>query len=166
MASQELVARITEALERVGADHGIDIVDVEVVGASKAPTVRVRIDFTDESLPTITLDEVGVQTTWIGEVIDLIDPFPGAYTLEVSSPGLSRPLRRPHDFERFAGEQVALTTNAHEGRKRFSGELAGMRDGLVVLVDDEGEHEFDLADIRRCTIKPTFDAPAKPGKRK
>ena len=46
----------------------------------------------------VSLDEVAAQSEWIGEVLDLIDPFPGAYTLEVSSPGLSRPLRRPHEF--------------------------------------------------------------------
>ena len=48
MASERLVSQIVEALERVGADHGIDVVDVEVVGATKAPTVRVRIDHADE----------------------------------------------------------------------------------------------------------------------
>ena len=57
MASERLVSQIVEALERVGADHGIDVVDVEVVGATKAPTVRVRIDHADEDQPTISLDE-------------------------------------------------------------------------------------------------------------
>ena len=76
MASERLVSQIVEALERVGADHGIDVVDVEVVGATKAPTVRVRIDHADEDQPTISLDEVAAQSEWIGEVLDLIDPFP------------------------------------------------------------------------------------------
>ena len=165
MASERLVSQIVEALERVGADHGIDVVDVEVVGATKAPTVRVLIDHADEDQPTISLDEVAAQSEWIGEVLDLIDPFPGAYTLEVSSPGLSRPLRRPHDYERFAGSDVSVTTNAVEGRKRFSGRLVGLVDGRVVVECDGETLEFEFDQIRRCTIKPNFDSPAKPGKR-
>ncbi len=154
--AQDLTAQILEALEIAGSSHEVDIVDVEVVGATKAPTVRVRIDWLDEEKDPISLDEVAAQTKWVSDVIDLIDPFPGSYTLEVSSPGLDRPLRRERDFERFAGEQVALTTNAVEGRKRFSGELLGMRDGAVAILTDEGEQTFALAEIRRCTIKPTF----------
>lgn len=156
MAQDDKAAAILEALEVAGAVHGVDILDVELVGATKAPTVRVRIDWLDEAKGTISLDDVAVQTKWVSEVIDVVDPFPGSFTLEVSSPGLDRPLRRERDFERFAGEQVALTTNAVEGRKRFSGKLVGMRDGAVVIDTDEGEQSFELSEIRRCAIKPTF----------
>ena len=107
MANERLVARLVDALERVAADHGADIVDVEVVGASKAPCVRVRVDHADEPAGPITLDEVAAHTGWVNEVVEQIDPFPGAYTVEVSSPGLDRPLRRPRDFERFAGDYRA-----------------------------------------------------------
>ena len=166
MANERLVARLVDALERVAADHGADIVDVEVVGASKAPCVRVRVDHADEAVGPITLDEVAAHTGWVNEVVEQIDPFPGAYTVEVSSPGLDRPLRRPRDFERFAGERVSLVMRAHEGRRRFSGELLGMRDGRVALSCDDGEHEFDPAQISRCTIKPQFDTSGSPEGRK
>ena len=106
MASTDIERELLAALEAAAPEHGIDVVDVEVVGASKAPVVRVRLDHADESLPTITLDEVTAQSDWVNAVIDEKDPFPGSYTLEISSPGLSRPLRRAHDFERFAGEDV------------------------------------------------------------
>ena len=154
--AQDKAAAILEALEAAGAAHGVDVVDVEVVGATKAPTVRVRLDWLDEDKGTISLDDVAVQTQWVSDEIDVLDPFPGSFTLEVSSPGLDRPLRRPRDFERFAGEQVTLTTTATEGRKRFSGKLVGMREGSVVLDTDEGEASFELDEVRRCTIKPTF----------
>ena len=131
MASERLVSQIVEALERVGADHGIDVVDVEVVGATKAPTVRVRIDHADEDQPTISLDEVAAQSEWIGEVLDLIDPFPGAYTLEVSSPGLSRPLRRPHDYERFAGSDVSVTTARRVNRSAIADGRCAVWQGSV-----------------------------------
>ena len=71
---------IIAALEVKGAEHGIDIVDVEVVGATKNPCVRVRIDHADEKAPTITLDEVTAETGWISDAIDELDPFPAAFT--------------------------------------------------------------------------------------
>lgn len=154
--AQDKAAAILEALEVAGAAHEVDVVDVEVVGATKAPTVRVRLDWADESRGTISLDKVAAQTQWVSDVIDVVDPFPGSFTLEVSSPGLDRPLRRERDFERFAGEQVTLTTTATEGRKRFSGTLVGMQEGSVVLDTDEDQVSIPLDQVRRCTIKPSF----------
>ena len=97
------------------AERGIDVVDVEVVGATKAPCVRVRIDHADESAPTITLDEVTEETEWISAALDELDPIPSSFTLEVSSPGMARPLRRERDFARFAGETVQLSLVPGEG---------------------------------------------------
>ena len=91
-------------------------------------------------------------------MLDELDPLPGAYTLEVSSPGMDRPLRRPHDFERFAGQQIQLTTTATEGRKRFSGTLEGIADGVVRLTCDEGEFEIPFEEIKAAKIKPDYDA--------
>lgn len=156
MVDEKLVAQLLEALERAGLDHDIDVVDVEVAGSSKAPIVRVRIDHAAEDAPVISLDEVAAESGWIGEVLDLIDPFPNAYTLEVSSPGMDRPLRRARDFERFAGEQVQLVTKAREGRRKYTGELCGLVDGKVCVVCDDGTFSFEVDEISRCTIKPDF----------
>ena len=155
--TQDRQSQILEALERAAGTHCVDFVDVEVVGATKAPTVRVRIDWLDESRDPITLDDVSAQTGWVSDAIDELDPFPGSFTLEVSSPGLARPLRRARDFERFAGQKVALTTTATEGRRRYSGKLLGMRDGNVALATDDGEVLVALDEVKRCAIKPTFD---------
>lgn len=149
---------VLTALESLAAAHEVDIVDVEVAGAAAAPIVRVRIDHADESLPTITLDEVTAETDWISAALDELDPRPGAYTLEVSSPGMDRPLRRVHDFERFAGQQVSLTTTATEGRRRYSGTLGGVADGDVVIADDEGEHRIPFEQVKTAKIKPDYEA--------
>lgn len=156
---------IIDALEKVAPGHGIDIVDVSIEGARKAPIVCIRIDHADEEAGTISLDEVTAQGAWINEVVDAADPFPGAYTLEISSPGMSRPLRKPHDFERFAGQTVALQTEAKEGRRRFTGILKGLEDGKAVLSCDDGEHAFALDEIRSCTIKPDFGTSGKKSKK-
>lgn len=152
---------IIAALEAKGAEHGIDIVDVEVVGATKNPCVRVRIDHADEQAPTITLDEVAAETGWISDAIDELDPFPQAFTLEVSSPGLDRPLRRERDFVRFAGSEVALSTTATEGRRKFSGTLEGVEDGKVVLTCDGERVQIALDEVMKCKVRPDFSNSGK-----
>lgn len=161
MPKVETAGEILAALEARAGAHGVDVVDVEVVGATKNPCVRVRIDHADEQAPTISLDEVAEQTGWIGEVLDEIDPLPSSYTLEVSSPGLARPLRRERDFVRFSGNEVQLTTTALEGRRKFTGELLGMEDGNVCLLVDGERVRVPLDEVKKCTIKPDFSAPAK-----
>ena len=92
---------LLDALEPRAVAEGLEIVTLEVVGAKKAPTIRVYID-TDHG---VGFDELSSAQSWMGDLMDEIDPFPGAYTLEVSSPGIDRPLRTPEHFERFAGEK-------------------------------------------------------------
>lgn len=157
MAQEDLVRRLLDVLEAHAGGHGIDIVDLEVVGSKKAPVVRVRIDHAAEDAPTITLDEVSAETGWISDVIDEADPIEGPFTLEVSSPGMARPLRTERDFVRFAGQTVSLTTTATEGRRRFTGTLGGMRDGSVILTVDGDEVAIPLAEVRSCKIKPSFE---------
>ena len=149
---------IIEALEAHASERGIDVVDVEVVGATKAPCVRVRIDHADESQATITLDEVTEETEWISAALDELDPIPSSFTLEVSSPGMARPLRKPRDFERFAGETVAVSLVPGEGRRRYTGTLLGIEGATVTLEVDGERVELPFDDIRKCTIKPDFPA--------
>lgn len=158
MPKQGLEQQIIDALEPIAAGRGIDVVDVEVVGASKAPCVRVRIDHADEDAPTISLDEVTAETAWISDALDELDPIPSSFTLEVSSPGMARPLRKPRDFARFAGQTVQVSLIPGEGRRRYTGTLLGI-EGDVVSLECDGERvELPLDDIRKCTIKPDFSA--------
>ena len=158
MPKSGIEQEIIEALEPMAADRGIDVVDVEVVGATKAPCVRVRIDHADESAPTITLDEVTEETEWISAALDELDPIPSSFTLEVSSPGMARPLRKRRDFERFAGETVQLSLTPGEGRRRYTGTLLGIEGETVALGVDGERVELPFDDIRKCTIKPEFPA--------
>ena len=158
MPKSGIEQQIIEALEPTAAERGIDVVDVEVVGATKAPCVRVRIDHADESAPTITLDEVTEETEWISAALDELDPIPSSFTLEVSSPGMARPLRKQRDFERFAGETVQLSLTPGEGRRRYTGTLLGIEDGSIALEVDDERVELPYDDVRKCTIKPEFPA--------
>ena len=84
---------IIDALEAVAPQHDVDIVDVELVGATKAPCVRVRIEGAEGQ--SLSLNDVTANTKWVGDVIEELDPISSSYTLEVSSPGMARPHRRP-----------------------------------------------------------------------
>ena len=148
--------QIIDALEARAAERGVDVVDVEVVGATKAPCVRVRIDRVDGE--GISLDEVTAQNPWVSDAIEKLDPISGSHTLEVSSPGMARPLRKERDFERFAGETVAVSLTPGEGRRRYTGTLLGIEGATVALEVDGERVELPFDDIRKCTIKPDFPA--------
>ena len=95
---------LLDALEPTAREKGVDIVTVECVHTKRKDVVRVYLE-------TEGLDTFEVLTSsqeWINPIIDKIDPFPGAYMLEVSSPGIDRPLRTREHFERFAGEKVQV----------------------------------------------------------
>ena len=161
LSAEEMRDELLASLEAVAPAHGVDVVDVEVVGSAKARTVRVRIDHADEEAGGITLDEVSEQTGWISDLVDELDPIDGSFMLEVSSPGLARPLRRPHDFVRFAGEYVSLKTTATEGRRKYTGTLEGFEDDKVLLTCDGEAVAIPFAEVRACKIKPTFDDGAR-----
>lgn len=133
---------------------GFELVSVELVGSGNDRTLRVYIDHPDG----ITVDDCADVSRQVSAVLDVEDPISGAYVLEVSSPGLDRPLVKPADFERFAGSLVKVRTREPVlGRKNFTGlltEAAG--DNVVVEVDGE-PYEISLANIERARLVPDLD---------
>lgn len=146
--------QLLDALVPRARQEGVEIVTLEVAGAKKAPTIRVYIDTEDG----VSFDELSAAQAWINDLMDEIDPFPGAYMLEVSSPGIDRPLRTLEHFARFAGEQaVVKTVSAVDGRSSFTGTLAGT-DGDDVLLDVDGATvRVAHANIKRAHVKGTID---------
>ena len=144
--------KLLDVLEEHAADKGVEIVTVEVMGSKKSPTVRVYID-TPEG---VSFDQLAAAQQWINDLMDRIDPFPGAYTLEVSSPGIDRPLRTQSHFARFVGETaVVKTTSPVEGRSSFSGTIVSAQDAAVVLDCEEGQVTLALDDIKKAHLKGT-----------
>lgn len=141
--------KLLDALEPRAVKEGIEIVHIEIVGAKKAPVIRVYIDTPNG----VSFDELSSAQAWIGEMFDEIDPFPGAYTLEVSSPGIDRPLRTREHFERFIGSRVQLrTVEPIDGRSNFKGTLEAMREGYVVLTTEGKETEIPFDSIKRANL--------------
>ncbi len=140
---------LLDVLEAHAEAHGISIVTVEVAGASKSPVIRVYID----APGGVSFTELTEAQEWIGALMDELDPFPGAYVLEVSSPGIDRPLRTPAHFQAAVGEQVKVkTSEAVEGRKNFKGALVSATEDAVVIEADGAEVALPFAIISKANI--------------
>lgn len=129
--------RIRSLIEPAIEDMGYLVVRVRYTG-SKRPTLQIMADRKDEA--PITVDDCADISRAVSAILDVEDPIPDAYSLEISSPGIDRPLVRPRDFERFAGFEAKVElARAIDGRKRYRGEIVGLQEGDVILdLEDEG----------------------------
>lgn len=127
---------LIEALEPVAESNGFEVVDVQILGKSGSPILRIYIDLLDGD---IDLDDITeAQRSWLEPIVDELDVISGNYMLEVSSPGIDRPLRTRKHFRDYAGEDIKLTSEPIDGRRRFNGVLKGM-EGDDVIVEIDGE---------------------------
>ena len=158
-----VIVRIIEpALEAMG----YRVVRVAQTGTQR-PTLQVMAERRDEA--AMTVDDCAEISRSISALLDVADPIAGAYTLEVSSPGIDRPLVRPEDYDRFAGFEARIELAAPlDGRKRFQGRLLGCAEDHVRLVGpgEGGEVRLPLAAIARAKLVLTDEllalAQAKP----
>ncbi|MBU5406224.1 ribosome maturation factor RimP [Paraeggerthella hongkongensis] len=149
--------QLLDALEPRAAQEGVEVVTVEVVGAKKAPTIRVFID-TPEG---VSFDELSSAQAWINDIMDELDPFPGAYTLEVSSPGIDRPLRTIEHFARYAGQTAVVKAQPLDGRGTWTGTIQGAGEGVVTLDVDGSSVQIPLDTIKRAHLKGMIDFSSK-----
>ncbi len=153
------IARIIEpALEAMG----YRLVRVALTGV-KRPTLQVMAERADEAAMTVE-DCAGISRS-VSALLDVADPIAGAYMLEISSPGIDRPLVRPEDYDRFAGFEARIDLIAPlDGRKRFRGRLLGRAEEHIRLVGDAGEVRLPLAAIASAKLILTDDllAAARP----
>ncbi len=142
--------RIRGMAERVAASEGLAVVDVELKGGRSNPLLRVFID-KPEGVSHADCQSVSEQ---LSALLDVDDPFPGKYVLEVSSPGLDRKLIKPSDFTHFAGRRARLVVReADENQTVLEGRLAGFTDGRVRLdLGDQGVRELELVNIRKAQL--------------
>lgn len=126
---------------------GYELVRVRLTGGG-VPTLQVMAERKDRR--EMSVDDCAEISRLISAVLDVEDPIPGSYTLEVSSPGLDRPLVRAGDYERFAGFEVRVETRRPiAGRKRFRGRLVGRRGEDVVVAIGDVEHAFPFDEVLR-----------------
>ena len=133
---------------------GYELVGIEYQSGGKGGgLLRVYID----SEAGISADDCQKVSYQVSGVLDVEDPIPGHYTLEVSSPGLDRLLFKADDFTRFAGQLVKLRmTFPVNGQRRFKGRLQGMRDGMVVIEQDGEEISLPFEQIDQARLVPEY----------
>jgi ribosome maturation factor RimP len=144
---ERLAALISPTLEAMG----YELVRVAVLGRER-PTVQVMADRADGSL--IAVEDCEAISHAVGAVLDVNDPLPGAWTLEVSSAGIDRPLTRTKDWNRFIGHAARVELQMpSDGRKRFSGVVLGADDLVARLrLDDGAEVALRRDNIRRAKL--------------
>jgi ribosome maturation factor RimP len=146
-----LEARLAAIIAPTLESMGYELVRVAVLGKDR-PTVQVMADRADGD--QINVRDCEVISHALGAVLDVEDPLPGAWSLEVSSAGIDRPLTRPKDWNRYAGHLArAETTTPIAGRRRFSGIVLGADDAEARLrLDDGSEAALPLTAIRRAKL--------------
>jgi ribosome maturation factor RimP len=143
---EEKLARLLEpAIEGLG----FELVRISVQGTGK-PTIQVMAERPDR---TMVVEDCAKLSREISTVMDVEDPISSEYVLEVSSPGIDRPLTRLKDFEDFKGFEARVATkDLVEGQRRFKGKLLGVRDEKIVLTTQEGEKELEFKNIDKAKL--------------
>ncbi len=146
--------------------EGIELDDVEVLGSEGASIVRVTVDAGEP----VDVDRIARISRGVSRLLDETDPIGGSYTLEVSSPGLERKLRRPRHFEKSVGSEVKVKTRGPvDGERTHRGLLvAATDDGFTVALTDAtdgAERSFAYDDVSTARTVFVWEKSTKPGKR-
>ena len=146
--------RIVQMIQPALEDMGYGVVRVRLQGKERM-TLQIMADRLDET--AITVDDCADISHAVSAILDVEDPIAEAYALEVSSPGIDRPLTRLRDFERFAGHEAKVELeNLMNGRRRFRGTLTGIAgdagDEVVKVETDTGPFEIPFAEIRDAKL--------------
>ena len=144
--TQVVEAMIAPALSGMG----YDVVRVKMIGAAR-PTLQIMAERLDAG--GMTVEDCAAISRAVSAILDVEDPIYSAYTLEVSSPGLDRPLVRRDDFERFSGLEAKIELrSALDGRRRYRGVIVGCADDLVTIVTEEGAKALPYAEIDNAKL--------------
>ncbi len=134
------------------AGLGYELVRVRFGGGG--PVLQIMVERQDRT--GMTVDHCAEASRTLSAVLDVEDPIAQAYSLEVSSPGIDRPLTRPADFERFAGFEARVELEDDiAGQRRFRGRLEGLEGGVLRLQTDEGKAALPLAAVKSAKLLMT-----------
>src|SRR6184192_11375 len=144
------IEKIRAMAERVATSEGLTLIDVELKGGRANPLLRIYVD----KPGGVSHSDCQVVSEQMSALLDVEDPFPGSYTLEVSSPGLDRKLSQPKEFEYFTGRRARLVLREPvDQQKVLEGRLAGLTAGIVKLdMGAGGLKELDLENISKAQL--------------
>jgi ribosome maturation factor RimP len=157
----DLLAAVRPVAERVARTHGLEIFDVQFRREASGMVLRVQLDRPGPSASaedSVSVEDCAHVSRDLSVVLDVEDTIPVAYTLEVSSPGLDRPLRNAEDYRRFVGRRAKIVMRERvDGQTFFKGRLCGI-DGQQVLIEGEDgrEHRVPMGVITRANLEVEF----------
>lgn len=153
MDTQALAQRFSHVL----VDLGLECAGVEWLPSQGQGTLRVYIEKPDQE---VDIDDCEAASRELSAMLDVEDPIPGHYVLEVSSPGIDRPLFTVEQFERFVGEEVKLVLTApQDGRRRFRGHLTAVESQVIHMrLDDGKDVAFEHAAVESARLVPDWVA--------
>ncbi|HHX02197.1 MAG TPA: ribosome maturation factor RimP [Firmicutes bacterium] len=153
MKKSEIISLVTALMDQITAGTDIELVDVEYVKESGHYFLRVFID----KPGGVTVEDCQKVNVSLSEHLDAADPIDHAYMLEVSSPGLDRPLKKSSDFARNIGRRISIKTyQPFYGKKQFEGELTAIEDGTIKLDLGDGEIELPYEQIAKARLIVDF----------
>jgi len=135
---------------------GYELIDIEHAQAGRGGVLRIFIDRrAADPRGNVTVEDCALVSHTVSEVLEIDDPIKGHYTLEVSSPGFDRILRKREHFERFMGERIAADLKLPlNGRRRFVGVLKAMAEDSIVVDVDGQDYDLPLERIQKARLRP------------
>jgi ribosome maturation factor RimP len=161
LTAVDVVEQVRALAARIAAGYGLEIFDVQFRREASGMVLRVQIDRPGPGATaqdSVSVEDCAHVSRELSAVLDVEETVPTAYTLEVSSPGLDRPLRGAADYQRFAGRRAKLVMReAVDGQTFFKGRLGGIDDGRVVIdADDHRRHHVAVGNITRANLEVEF----------
>ena len=146
-----LESKIKEVLVPSLEAMGFSLVRIRIMGGGENRTLQLMIDRLDEQ--PVSIEDCALVSRNASALLDVEDPINGAYMLEVSSPGIDRPLTKERDFERYVGFEAKLELrDVQDGQRRFQGRLLGCENGVVKLLTEAGETSLSFGTIAAAKL--------------
>jgi len=152
--------RVRALIDGVVSREGYEVVDLDFVTERGRPILRLFIDTVPPSTPErgVGVEDCTHVSRVVGDILDVEDAVPGEYNLEVSSPGLFRPLTKPEHYDRVIGERVKVKTfDKHHERRVFVGTLTQHGEGKITVEVDGEPFELALDGVAKANLEPLFD---------
>src|SRR5436305_1210081 len=161
MGAGDVVEQVRSMAARVAAGYGLEIFDVQFRREGSGMVLRVRLDRPGSAASaeeSVSVEDCAHVSRDLSAILDVEDVVPTAYVLEVSSPGLDRPLRRADEYRRFSGRRAKLVMReAVDGQMFFKGRLAGIdANDVLIETDDTRTHRVPLSVITRANLEVEF----------
>jgi len=143
-----------ELLEPVVNGMGFELIEIEYSSHVKSNVLRLYID----KEGGIVIDDCSNVSRQVSAILDVEDPISGFFNLEVSSPGLDRPLRKIEDFDRFKGERVKIKTSMpQDGQRNFKGAIKAVEEDIIIIECDDKEISLPVSAIEKARLIPDFE---------